>query len=258
MKLNQTNNYQDRNRQSKPMRRPGLSRSNSSSIPDITIQDILRHLATGLLKLWIAIRYQFHRLTGGAFLNLRLPWYKLALAALAFFILAKKDVQFSINMKAPLSAFAGGGGSPEQMGMVQPVALKQPASPGLDEQRALAYIQRFARVAREERDKFGIPASIKMAQALLESRAGENPEAVHNNNHFGPALAGRQFGNAWESWRAHSLLIRQEYPELFKAGTSAKAWARGLQRAGFSDNGNYAAQLLELIGRYQLNRLDEI
>lgn len=258
MKIPQPNNYHGHGQQSKPIRRPGQLRRGGSGMPDITLQDILHYLAAGLLKLWVAIKYQFHRFTGGAFLNIRLPWYKLALAGLAFFILTKKDIQFSINMKAPLSGFVSEQGETEQMSLVQPVTLKRAGFAELDDQKAQAYIQRFGKVARMEMEKFGIPASIKMAQALLESQAGQQPDALQHNNHFGPLLAGRHFDSAWENWRAHSLLLQERYPDLFKAGASYKNWARGLQRSGYSSNQAYDKQLLDLIEKYQLFQLDEV
>lgn len=258
MKIHQTNNYQERSHQSKPMRRPSLARQSNSNLTDITLQDILRHLGAGLIKLWVALKYQFHRLTGGAFLNIRLPWYKLALAALAFFILAKKDVQFSINMKAPLSGFASNEEGPEQMSLVQPVALKRPASTALDAAQVQSYIERFGKVACIEMQKFGIPASIIMAQAILESKAGKSPEAERNNNHFGAPMSGSSYENAWENWRAHSLLLREQYPELFRTSNNSNSWAQALQQAGYSKDKDYARQLLGLIEKYQLYKLDEI
>ncbi|MCB0586679.1 MAG: glucosaminidase domain-containing protein [Phaeodactylibacter sp.] len=238
-----------------------VRRGGGGPLPDITLRDILRHLWLGANKLLVALRYQFHRLTAGAFSNLRLPWYKIAFAVFILLIVTKKDIQFSINMKAPLSGFSNTDAAGSQMSLAQPIALRQTENGGealqLDEQKALAYIRRFSKVAAAEMDKFGIPASVKMAQGLLESRAGENPEARQANNHFGEPLAGRHFNSAWENWRAHSLLLRNEYPGLFRNGAGYKQWAEALQRSGYTNDSQYARRLIELIENFQLYNLDQ-
>ncbi len=227
----------------------------------ITLAEILHHIRLGLSKLAVALRYQFHRLTAGVLSDIRLPWYKIAVALIILFIMAKKDIQFSINMKAPLPAYGSEEGQSSQMSLARPIALKMQestvAATRLDEQRARAYINRFRKVAAAEMEKFGIPASIKMAQGLLESRAGEHPQARQANNHFGAPLAGQAFDSAWENWRAHSLLLQQEYPALFRAGTSYKDWLEALGKSGYSSDGAYAKKLAELIERFELYALDQ-
>ncbi len=230
--------------------------------PDITLSDILRHLAAGLKKLWVALKYQFHRLTAGTFDDIRLPWYKIAFALIAIFIITKKDIQFSINMKAPLQGWTEESQSAGQMSMAQPISLRGSARPAmaagqLNEQRAAAYIQRFRKVAAAEMEKFGIPASVKMAQALLESQAGELPAAREANNHFGGPLSGQHFNSAWENWRAHSLLLRNEYPGLFGADTNYKQWADGLQQA-YGAGQPYSEALIRIIEKFRLYELDEL
>lgn len=230
-------------------------------LEDITLRDILHKLWLGASKLLVALKYQFHRLTAGAFSNIRLPWYKIAFVAIILLILTKKDIQFSINMRAPLSGFSNNGEPGSQMSLAQPIALRQPgnsAEPNqIDEQRAHAYIKRFSKVAAAEMEKFGIPASVKMAQALLESMAGEHPQARQANNHFGMPLAGQQYNSAWENWRAHSLLLQNEYPGLFKAGTDYKKWASALERSGYANDSHYGDKLVNLIEKFQLYNLDQ-
>ena len=215
----------------------------------------------GASKLWVALRYQFHRLTAGAFSNIRLPWYKIALVAIVLLIVTKKDIQFSINMKAPLSALSSGGESGSQMSLAQPIALWQqengPAGYQIDEQKAQAYIKRFSKVAASEMEKFGIPASVKMAQALLESAAGEHPRARQANNHFGLPLDGQHYDSAWENWRSHSLLLQREYPSLFQAESDYKQWARALEKSAYSNDRHYGDKLIELIDKFQLYHLDQ-
>jgi flagellum-specific peptidoglycan hydrolase FlgJ len=137
------------------------------------------------------------------------------------------------------------------------------------------YVQRFARVAKIEQEKYGIPASIKLAQGLLESQAGNSPLARNNNNHFGIKCFSRQckeghcrnFGDdshkdffriypsAWESYRAHSQLLRNEsrYQPLFEYSvTDYKSWAHGLAKAGYATDKQYARKIIRLIEKLEL------
>ena len=267
MRTDRPNNariHQERKQNGHPSRQEWQIRrgSQGSYLADITLGDILHKLWQGVNKLLVALRYQFHRLTAGAFSNIRLPWYKIALAAIVLLIVTKKDIQFSINMKAPLSGLSAGEETGSQMSLAQPIALWQqengPAGYRLDEQKALAYIKRFSKVAASEMEKFGIPASVKMAQALLESAAGEHPRARQANNHFGAPLDGQHFNSAWENWRSHSLLLQREYPSLFQAGSNYKKWARALEQSSYNQNSHYADTLVEIIEKFQLYNLDQL
>ncbi|MEL6925732.1 MAG: glucosaminidase domain-containing protein, partial [Bacteroidota bacterium] len=144
-----------------------------------------------------------------------------------------------------------------------------------------AYIRRFAKVAQQEMKKFGIPASIKLAQGLLESNAGKSPLATKNNNHFGIKCFSRKcqkghcsnfdddshkdffrvYQNSWESYRAHSRFLTKgaRYQSLFRLSPNDhRAWATGLQRAGYATDPQYATKLLELIERYDLTIYDRM
>lgn len=144
-------------------------------------------------------------------------------------------------------------------------------------QQSLDYIKRFSAVARGEMSKFGIPASISLAQGLIESRAGTSKLAVSNNNHFGMKCFAkncskghcsnhtddthkdffRKYNNAWESWRAHSqLLASGRYEKLKRHGRDYRAWANGLQSAGYATDKKYAAKLIGIIERYDLHQYD--
>lgn len=120
-----------------------------------------------------------------------------------------------------------------------------------------AYVKRFTKVARTEMEKFGIPASINLAQAILESAAGKSPMARETNNHFGKPLADKNYGNAWENWRAHSLFLRAEYQSLFEAEGSYKTWAKGLKKLKYSKDKSYDKKLIQIVEKYQLYLLDE-
>lgn len=141
---------------------------------------------------------------------------------------------------------------------------------------AEAYIARYKNIAIEEMQQYGIPASIKLAQALLESGNGNSALARNANNHFGikstPSWQGksilkaddrpddrfRVYKTAEESYRDHSeFLLRKRYAALFELDRDDyKAWARGLKKAGYATNPRYAELLINLIERYELYQYD--
>ena len=144
--------------------------------------------------------------------------------------------------------------------------------------KQLKYVERFAEVAQTEMEKYGIPASITLAQGLLESNAGESPLATRNNNHFGIKCFSRsckkghctnftddshkdffrKYNNVWESDRAHSYLLRADrYKPLYKLGSSDyKGWAQGLKKAGYATDKQYAEKLINLIEELKLHQYD--
>lgn len=270
MKTNPPNNYSLRgDRSSVSRQQRGMQRDHDYlDLSDITLGMILRKLLQGLFQIWIALKYQFHRRTAGIFTRIHWSWYKAGLVVLAIFILTKKDIQFSINMKAP------GGTVAQQEKAVRPVSIKEErldlsnafrlgsgvtvTSVGdLDPEATKAYVRRFTKVAQVEMQKFGIPASVNMAQAILESQAGTTEVVRGQNNHFGLKMKGQQYQSAWESWRAHSILLRNDFPELFELGTAYRKWANGLQKAKYLSDRNYSDKLMEVIEQYQLYLLDE-
>lgn len=152
----------------------------------------------------------------------------------------------------------------------KPKRVKRPA-------HVAAYIDRFHKVAQMEQRKYGIPASIKLAQAILESRSGTSHLAQTANNHFGIKCFRkgcpkgcctnreddhhkdffRNYDTAWESWRSHSqLLTGKNYRHLLKHGTDYKAWAHGLKEVGYATDERYAYRLIDLIEKYGLNEYD--
>lgn len=140
-----------------------------------------------------------------------------------------------------------------------------------------AYIKQYRSIAVSEQKKYGIPASITLAQGLLESGAGKSTLAVEANNHFGIKCSDwtgervfqdddqknecfRKYSNPKESYEDHSsfLLKRSRYASLFSLkSTDYKGWANGLQTAGYATNKSYAASLINLIELYELNLLDQ-
>lgn len=140
------------------------------------------------------------------------------------------------------------------------------------------YVERFSKVAMAEKEKFGIPASVKMAQAIVETNSGRSKLATDNNNHFGIKCFSkkcakghcsnfsddshkdffRKYGSAWESWRAHSTMIANgKYKVLLKYGDDYEKWCRGLKKLGYATASHYDQTLINLIEKYHLWVLDQ-
>lgn len=143
-----------------------------------------------------------------------------------------------------------------------------------------SYIERFAPVAVAEMRRYGIPASIALAQGLLESNAGDSPLARKTNNHFAIKCFSKtckrghclnftddshkdffiRYENVWSSYRAHSLLLKnsKRYSALFQLEpTDYRGWAYGLKKAGYATDPLYAEKLIALIENLSLHRYDE-
>lgn len=139
-----------------------------------------------------------------------------------------------------------------------------------------AYIDKYAPMAIKQMEEYGIPASITLAQGLLESAAGRSSLATEGNNHFGikchsdwqgetmlrdddaPDECFRVYKNASESFRDHSLFLRRKrYASLFELDVLDYAgWARGLRKCGYATDPNYADRLITIIERYALYTYD--
>lgn len=151
------------------------------------------------------------------------------------------------------------------------------------------YIEKYKKIAIKEMERAGVPASIKLAQGLLESNAGRSTLARKANNHFGMKCGSTwkgktyhkedddydQYGNLLkscfrayrkptESFIAHSEFLRDprkahRYGFLFRIKTTDyKQWARGLKKSGYATAGNYDTKLISLIETYNLDQYDKI
>lgn len=141
------------------------------------------------------------------------------------------------------------------------------------------YLRTYAPLARAEMEAYGIPASVTLAQGLLESVAGTSRLAVATNNHFGIKCFSRScapghcrnfdddhhkdffraYAHPRESYRAHSEFLRggQRYAGLFAlAPNDYRGWAQGLRRAGYATDPAYGDKLIALIERYDLTGYD--
>lgn len=155
-----------------------------------------------------------------------------------------------------------------------------------NEERIQIYIDSFQLIASHEMLRSGVPASIKLAQGILESQYGQSELAVHANNHFGMKCGAEWEGNRYckysaewsksegkaqklgcfrryksvaDCYKAHSdfLRYRKYYKNLFYLSSyDYKSWAIGLQKAGYATDPNYAKKLISLIQRYELFQYD--
>lgn len=138
------------------------------------------------------------------------------------------------------------------------------------------YIQQYSNLAVKQQKKYRIPASITLAQGLLESGAGQSSLAKRSNNHFGIKCHGwqgrsvrhdddlrgecfRKYKNVEESYEDHSRFLaeRPRYAPLFKLNIKDyKGWARGLQKCGYATDRAYANKLIKVIEDYELYHYD--
>lgn len=141
------------------------------------------------------------------------------------------------------------------------------------------YINRFSDIAMQKMREYGIPASITLAQGILESGSGTSVLAREANNHFGIKChrgwegktfhadddekneCFRAYDNPEQSYHDHSIFLttRPRYASLFELNPmDYQAWAHGLSRAGYATNPRYPALLISIIERHQLFRFDSL
>lgn len=139
------------------------------------------------------------------------------------------------------------------------------------------YIDTFSEIAQLEMKAYGIPASITLAQGLLESGFGKGKLAMKTNNHFGikchtgwtgdydfhdddeKGECFRKYNHPMYSYRDHSLFLanRSRYAFLFDLKSDDyKQWAKGLRQAGYATDKKYPQKLISLIEKYELYKYD--
>ena len=145
------------------------------------------------------------------------------------------------------------------------------------EQKIKRYIKLYAPIARKQMKLYKIPASVTMAQGILESGYGESTLAKKGNNHFGIKChkgwkgkkifhdddeeneCFRSYSNPVKSYKDHSLFLanRDRYRFLFDLNSKDyKSWAKGLKKAGYATDPDYSIKLISLIERFNLSQLD--
>ena len=259
-----------------------LKATTSEALPDLGV--LLKHLILSLQKPLVALKYRFFKMLDKFFEDVEVPWLKIIALALIAFMAFKKDIRLDLSFNGPEKGIIddrnnnGNGNLVKNTTFGASTNPYAPVSPKtLADKKALAFIKQYSSVAKTEMNKFGIPASIKMAQALIESNAGKSRLAKGNNNHFGIKCFSRnckkghctnatddhhkdffrKFGSSWDSWRAHSnLLMGKRYKSLQAYGKDYKKWAHGLKKAGYATDKNYAKKLIGTIEKYQLYKLD--
>jgi len=223
------------------------------------------------------------------------PWFKLSLLALGMYMLFQKDMHFQVNMKAPEQVFSDDrqANEPAALSMslthlgkaltgsafsketTTPLSKKATTILPYSKEVVAQYVQRFSRIAIMEMQKYQIPASIKMGQAILASQAGGHLLATKYNNHFGTlcnqesasclpyktngaAVNIKSYESAWEGWRDHSEMISKgKYTSLVAHGKDYKKWAAGIAEIGYGNNQEYSKQLIQIIELYGLTDLDK-
>ncbi|PHI19802.1 hypothetical protein CEQ90_11295 [Lewinellaceae bacterium SD302] len=221
------------------------------------------------------------------------PWTKLTVLALLMILATRQELSFSVSINAAdlLGTSLPVAGQSVSAANVSPVlnvsqlvSNPAPAVPKkvwtAKQKRQLAYVADFRALAQEEMRKNGVPASITLAQGLLESNIGKSRLARENNNHFGIKCFSRscrkghctnfsddshkdffmKFGSTEESYHAHSKLLKKDrYKKLFELRiTDYKNWARGLSKAGYATDPKYADKLIALIEALELHVYDAL
>lgn len=145
------------------------------------------------------------------------------------------------------------------------------ASAQTKHQRYLDYIERYKNVALQSEREFGIPASITLAQGLLESSVGQSKMALEANNHFGikayhwtgevygvdslsSRVGYRKYGCPEDSYLDHAQFLRgPRYSILYQFDvTDYRSWAQGLRDCGYAEDVNYPTKLIKIIEQYEL------
>ena len=158
------------------------------------------------------------------------------------------------------------------------IQSKTPIKVMSNKDKIIAYIALYSPIAQKEMKSYGIPASITLAQGILESGMGYGRLAVEGNNHFGikchkewngkriyhdddkKGECFRVYKDPENSFRDHSLFLRDRsrYAFLFDIKINQyKAWAKGLKKAGYATDPKYPDKLISLIERFDLTRFDE-
>ena len=243
-------------------------------------------------------------------------WFQMVIACFLWQLYANREVNTSVTMLEPMAMPTSFKAEKLNAAFVEetamPVVLKEPLptkapakrwkpsdfknlsfvlSPDLAESKGVdeeivkqkmatcrKYVERFAATAMAEMKQFGVPASITLAQGLIETDAGGSRLATESNNHFGIKCRSkclqctcrnysaedvydmfRVFGTSWESFREHSKLLQiDRYQHLKKLGTTDyKGWAKGLKKAGYATDKNYDKKLIQIIEELDLHQFDK-
>ena len=264
---------------------PGRMYEEQPDVPPLGV--LLRQIYQRFRRNWIALRFQANRYTFGMFRRqTALKFAGLIAAGYCLFFTNweqwltgqpfEVEPVSGIPMETGLQLESGDSGGKSMLW-----DGKNEAAPlsvyDLRDEQTQDYISRFGNIAILEMKKYGIPASISLAQGLVESRSGQSKLAKRNNNHFGMKCFSKKckkghcsnfsddhhkdffriFNSPWESWRAHSqMLANGRYSRLKKYGRDYRKWAYGLKSIGYATDRTYAEKLIGMIERYDLYKYD--
>jgi flagellum-specific peptidoglycan hydrolase FlgJ len=268
--------------------------SQDAALPFESFSEKIQHLLRGLHVWQATFQHQLDRWTFGAFSRFGgMVFVKVFILAIIMFLILHEPVA---SIENTVTFAAGNGQNKEktqndkqkQRANNTTAALGSgvsfdlsPASPEeLKAPNVKSYIETFSHASIAEMDKFGIPASITMAQAIIESRSGTSILAVKNNNHFGIKCFSkscpkghcsnhtddhhkdffRMYTTKEGSWRAHSefLVNQARYKGLLKFGKNYKLWAVKLREFGYATDPTYDKKLIGIIEKYELYKLDDL
>ncbi len=254
---------------------------------NMPLPKLMRLVWLRLRRSWVALRFQANRWSFGIFKRKTLV--QLCILAGTGFLLLGPDGESGLLTRGNSTAANWARETTLDVGSAEEIPRKTrparnkkndaaPVSANeLFREQSMDYIERFNKIAKGEMQQYGIPASISLAQGLIESRAGTSKLAVSNNNHFGMKCFSknckkghcsnftddthkdffRKFPSPWESWRAHSqLLASGRYAKLKRHGRDYRAWAYGLKSVGYATDRTYAEKLIGIIERYDLHKYD--
>jgi len=143
-------------------------------------------------------------------------------------------------------------------------------------QAYLSYIEQYHKIAEKQQREHGVPASITLAQGLLESGAGQSYLSKSSNNHFGIKCSDwqgekiyydddtkdecfRKYSQVLDSYEDHCAFLksRPRYASLFELKpTDYEGWAFGLKKAGYATDPTYAYKLISIVENYSLHKFD--
>lgn len=234
---------------------------------------------------------------------LKQHWFKLIIVAILLVIYFKKEIRLGINFNTPKQAqveipavttttdtkqSTEGEATIEESSQIEQMSIKDQfanlpfwrmgrtdtpdALPEVSIEILDDYINRFARLARGEKEKHNVPAAIVLASALLQSEVGQHPLVKNTHNHFRLKCTEdwkgelswhggqcyRAYDRTWTSFRDYSLYlttgINASFLEIPKDDYAA--WAKAIEATDFFDQNDLADRLVKIIEKYNLQQLD--
>lgn len=189
-------------------------------------------------------------------------------------VITKKRQKTTVRTKPPVISTP----KPVPTTQPKPETPTTNTTPSRNPDKVEAYIEDYSAIAMDEMKNYGVPASITLAQGILESGSGKGRLSVEANNHFGIKCHGwtgdkiyhdddasqecfRKYKDAKYSFRDHSLFLkdRKRYYKLFQLDPDDyEGWAKELRQAGYATDRKYPEKLISLIERYELFKYDKM